>query len=48
MNVLTAVALGSFEIRICAHAQILSPSQQEAFDQALIAQMNQHGQLWRR
>ena len=48
MNVITAISLGNFELRMCAHTQILSPTQQETFDLALIAQMNQNGMLWRR
>lgn len=48
MNVITAISLGTFELRMCARNQILSPTQQETFDVSLIAQMNQHGALWRR
>ena len=48
MNVLTAVALGSFEVRICAQSQILSPLQQEELDQKLIMLMNQFGEIWKR
>ena len=48
MNVLTAISLGNFELRICAQTQILSPLQQEQFDLQLIALMNQYGLLWKR
>ena len=48
MELLTAIAIGSFELRICATTQVLSPTRRDQLDHQLIQLMNQHGPQWQR
>ena len=45
---LTAIAIGSFELRVCATSQVLSPRRRDQLDHQLIQLMNQYGGQWQR
>ena len=45
---ITAIAIGSFELRVCATSQVLSPQRRDQLDHQLIQLMNQYGNQWQR